>query len=60
MNATESETTLPSRFVATSNKRPTLGTIETTFNNQGREVADEYVARCIYVNGLALNLVRSP
>ena len=37
-----------------------MGTIETTFNNQGREVVDEYVACCIYANGLAFNLVRSP
>ena len=51
---------LPSRSTATTNKRPTLGPLEAAFNNQGREVADEYVARCIYANGLAFNLVRSP
>jgi len=44
---------------ATTNKRPTLGPLEAAFNNQGREVVDEYVARCIYANGLAFNLVHS-
>eukprot|EP00253_Pinus_taeda_P004460 PITA_04460 len=51
---------LPSRPTATTNKRPTLGPLEATFNNQGRKIDDEHVARCIYVNGLAFNLVRSP
>eukprot|EP00253_Pinus_taeda_P004499 PITA_04499 len=51
---------LPSRPTATTNKRPTLGPLEAAFNNQGREIADEHVARCIYANGLAFNLVRSP
>ena len=60
MQNTATRAPLPSRLVATSNKRPTLGPIETTFNNQGREEADEHVARCIYANGLAFNLVRSP
>ena len=49
-----------SRQVATGNKRPTLGPIETAFNNQGREETDEHVAHCIYANGLAFNLVCSP
>lgn len=47
------------RPVAASNKRPTLGPLEACFNNQGRDIADEHVARCIYANGLAFNLVRS-
>eukprot|EP00253_Pinus_taeda_P025286 PITA_25286 len=51
---------LPSRPAATSNKRATLGPLEACFNNQGRDIADEHVARCIYANGLAFNLVRSP
>eukprot|EP00253_Pinus_taeda_P021534 PITA_21534 len=51
---------LPSRPAATSNKRATLGPLEACFNNQGRNIADERVARCIYANGLAFNLVCSP
>jgi len=51
---------LPSRSAATANKRPSLGPLEAAFNNQGRDVADEHVACCIYANGLAFNLVRSP
>ena len=48
---------LPSSPAATTNKRPTLGPLEAAFNNQGRDTADEHVARCIYANGLAFNLV---
>jgi hypothetical protein len=51
---------LPSRPAITTNKRPTLGPLEAAFNNQGREVVDEHIARCIYANALAFNLVRSP
>jgi hypothetical protein len=51
---------IPSRSAVVTNKRPSLGPLEAAFNNQGREVADEHVARCIYANGLAFNLVRSP
>jgi hypothetical protein len=51
---------IPSRSAIVTNKRPSLGPLEATFNNQGREVADEHIARCIYANGLAFNLVRSP
>jgi hypothetical protein len=51
---------IPSRPAVTTNKRPTLGPLEATFNNQGREIADEHVTRCLYANGLAFNLVRSP
>lgn len=51
---------LPSRPAATTNKRPTLSPLEVAFNNQGRDIADEHVAHCIYANGLAFNLVRSP
>jgi hypothetical protein len=51
---------MPSRSTFVTNKRPTLGPLEATFINQGREVADEHIARCIYANGLAFNLVHSP
>eukprot|EP00253_Pinus_taeda_P010692 PITA_10692 len=51
---------LPSKPGAISNKRATLGPPEACFNNQGRDIADEHVACCIYANGLAFNLVRSP
>ena len=51
---------IPSRSAVVTNKRPSLGPLEAAFNNQGREVADEHVAHCIYANGLAFNLVRSP
>ena len=54
------KSSLPSTPAVTINKRPSLGPLEAAFNNQGREVADQYVARCIYANGLAFNLVRSP
>lgn len=50
----------PSTPTVTNNKRPTLGPLEVAFNNQGKEVADEHVARCIYANELAFNLARSP
>jgi len=50
----------PSKPTIVTNKRPTLGSLEAAFNNQGREVVDEHVAHCIYANGLAFNLVRSP
>jgi hypothetical protein len=51
---------IPSRLAVVTNKRSTLGPFEATFNNQGREVVDEHVARCIYANALAFNLVLSP
>eukprot|EP00253_Pinus_taeda_P007358 PITA_07358 len=60
VQASTTKSSLPSTPALTSNKRPTLGPLEAAFNNQGREVADEHVARCIYANGLAFNLVRSP
>ena len=44
----QSSTTRPplsSRPIATTNKRPTLGPLEATFNNQGRDIADEHVDR---------------
>jgi hypothetical protein len=52
--------TIPSRSAVTTNKRPTLGPLGAAFNNQGRKVVDEHVARCLYANGLAFILVRSP
>jgi len=51
---------LPCRLAATTNKRPTLGPLEVAFNNQGIDRTDEYVARCIYANGITFNLVCSP
>lgn len=50
---------MPSRLTVVSNKRPNLGPLEATFNNEGREVANEDVACCIYANGLEFNLVHS-
>jgi hypothetical protein len=59
MQGSTAKPLLPSRPVVTTNKRPTLGPLEATFNNQGKEVVDEYVAHCIYANGLTFNLVCS-
>eukprot|EP00253_Pinus_taeda_P034789 PITA_34789 len=50
---------MPSTPAMTINKRPTLRPLEAALNNQGREVADEHVAHCIYANELAFNLVHS-
>jgi hypothetical protein len=60
MQASAAKPPMPSKPTMTTNKRPTLGPLESSFNNQGREVVDEHVARCIYANGLPFNLVRSP
>jgi len=51
---------MPSRPTIVTNKRPTMGPLEAAFNNHGREVVDEYVACCVYANGLAFNLVCTP
>jgi hypothetical protein len=42
---------IPSRPAVVTNKRRTLEPLEAAFNNKGREVVDEHVARCIYLNG---------
>eukprot|EP00253_Pinus_taeda_P009329 PITA_09329 len=60
MQSSTTRPPLPSRSATTTNKRPTLGPLEVAFNNQGRDIVDEHVARCIYANGLAYNFVRSP
>jgi len=60
MQSSTTRLPLPSRPAATTNKRPTLGPFEVAFNNQGRDIVDEHVARCIYANGLAFKFVLSP
>ena len=42
-----------------SNKR-SKGPLEVSFQNEAREIADQDIARCVYANGLAFNVVRSP
>jgi hypothetical protein len=59
MQASAARPPMLSKPTVTTNKRPTLGPLDSSFNNQGREVADEHVARCVYANGLPFNLVRS-
>lgn len=36
------------------------GPLEKAFQNESRDFADRKITRCIYANGLAFNLVRSP
>lgn len=45
--------------VPSSNKR-SKGPLEVSFQNEAREIADQDIARCVYANGLAFNVVRSP
>lgn len=55
-------------FLPTQSKLPSnpttskkaKGPLEAAFQNEGREIADRNVGRCIYANGLSFNLVRSP
>lgn len=42
-----------------TNKR-NKGPLEVAFQNESRALADQCLARCIYANGLAFNVVRSP
>jgi hypothetical protein len=37
-----------------------VGPLESSFQNEARDIADQAIARCVYANGLSFNVVRSP
>ncbi|XP_059077784.1 uncharacterized protein LOC131876424 [Cryptomeria japonica] len=41
-------------------RKRTKGPLETAFQNESRDNADQDIVRCIYANGLSFNVVRSP
>jgi hypothetical protein len=41
-------------------KKRAMGPLETSFQNEARDIADQAIARCVYANGLSFNVVRSP
>lgn len=50
---------IPQQQPILSHKRA-KGLLETSFHNEGRQIAKQDIARCIYANGLAFNVVHSP
>ncbi|KAH9326345.1 hypothetical protein KI387_006523 [Taxus chinensis] len=43
-----------------TSRKKSKGVLEKPFNNEKRDIADEYVARCIYACGLPFHVLRSP
>lgn len=37
-----------------------MGPLESSFQNEARDIADQTIARCLYANGLSFNVVHSP
>ncbi len=58
LGASSSRPPLPSHEMSSpcsNSKRPNLGSLEKSFNNDARGTADEAIGRCIFANGLPFN-----